>query len=70
LGEHGAHIIEGARRAGMKRDQTYLASSHAEMIDALRANVAEHDIVLLKGSRKVSLDKVVEAMKEFFRRDE
>lgn len=70
LGEHGAHIIEGARRAGMKRDQTYLASSHAEMIEALRANVREHDIVLLKGSRKVSLDKVVEAMKEFFRRDE
>lgn len=68
MGEHGAQIIEGARRAGMNRAQTYLATSHGEMIDALTANVREHDMLFLKGSRKVALDKVVEAMKGFFRK--
>ena len=66
LGEHGANVIEGACQGGMKRVQTRLATNHAEMIDALQANVRGNDIVLLKGSRKVALDTVVEAMKEFY----
>ena len=66
LGEHGAHVIEGACQGGMERAQTHLAANHAEMIDALKANVRGNDIVLLKGSRKVALDKVVEAIKDFY----
>jgi UDP-N-acetylmuramyl pentapeptide synthase len=50
----------------MDRAQTHLAANHAEMIDALKANVRGNDIVLLKGSRKVALDTVVEAMKGFY----
>jgi UDP-N-acetylmuramoyl-tripeptide--D-alanyl-D-alanine ligase len=66
LGEHGGHVIEGACQGGMKRTQTHLAANHAEMIDALKAKVRGNDIVLLKGSRKVAMDRVVEAMKEFY----
>jgi UDP-N-acetylmuramoyl-tripeptide--D-alanyl-D-alanine ligase len=65
LGEHGAQVVEGAREGGMDKVQTHLATSHAEMIDALKAQVREHDIVFLKGSRRISLDKVVHVMKEF-----
>jgi UDP-N-acetylmuramoyl-tripeptide--D-alanyl-D-alanine ligase len=65
LGEHGAQVVEGAWEGGMDKSQTHLATSHAEMIDALKAQVREHDIVFLKGSRRVSLDKVVHVMKEF-----
>jgi UDP-N-acetylmuramyl pentapeptide synthase len=47
----------------MDIEKTYLAANHAEMIDAIKARVREGDIVFLKGSRKVALDKVVEAIK-------
>jgi UDP-N-acetylmuramyl pentapeptide synthase len=40
-------------------------TTHTEMIEALKANVREGDIVFLKGSRKVGLDKVVEGMKRY-----
>lgn len=66
LGEHGAQVVEGACEGGMDKAQTHLATSHAEMIDALKTHVREHDIVFLKGSRRVSLDKVVDVMKKFF----
>ena len=66
LGEHGAQVMEGAREGGMDKARTHLATSHAEMIDALKEQVREHDIVFLKGSRRLSLDKVVDVMKEFF----
>ena len=49
----------------MDKAQTHLATSHDEMIDVLKAQVREHDIVFLKGSRRVFLDKVVDGMKEF-----
>jgi len=65
LGEHGAQIVEGACEGGMDKAQTHLATSHDEMIDVLKAQVREHDIVFLKGSRRVFLDKVVDDMKEF-----
>ena len=34
-------------------------------VDVLKAQVREHDIVFLKGSRRVFLDRVVDDMKEF-----
>jgi UDP-N-acetylmuramoyl-tripeptide--D-alanyl-D-alanine ligase len=64
MGEHGHHVIEGAREAGMRMQQTFLATTHTEILEALKANVREGDIVFLKASRKVALDKVVEGMKK------
>jgi UDP-N-acetylmuramoyl-tripeptide--D-alanyl-D-alanine ligase len=66
LGEHSRHVIEGARKGGMNTAQTQLVTTHAEMGDAIKAHVREGDILFLKGSRKVALDKVVEAMKGYF----
>jgi len=65
LGEHGAEIVKGACKGGMDSGQTHLATSHGEMIDVLKAQVREHDIVFLKGSRRAFLDKVVEGIKDF-----
>jgi len=66
LGEHGRQVIEGACKGGMDITQTHLAANHAEMSDAIKANVREGDVVFLKGSRKVALDKVVEVLKGYF----
>jgi len=55
----------------MNIKQTQLATNHTEMSDAIKGNVRRGDIVFLKGSRKVALDKVVEVIKGYFgvRRD-
>jgi UDP-N-acetylmuramoyl-tripeptide--D-alanyl-D-alanine ligase len=66
LGEHARHVIEGAYDAGMHTGQTSLATTHTEMLEAIKANVRPGDIVFLKGSRRVGLDKVVEGMKRYF----
>lgn len=63
LGEHGRQIIEGAYKRGMSIEKTHLATTHTEMIDAIKKQAREGDIVFLKGSRKMELDKVVEAIK-------
>jgi len=66
MGEHGHQVIEGACKGGIDTRQTYLATNHAEMSDAIAGNTREGDIVFLKGSRKVALDKVVEVIKGYF----
>ena len=66
LGEHGPQVIQGACKGGMNIKQTQLATNHTEMSDAIKGNVREGDIVFLKGSRKVALDKVVEVIKGYF----
>lgn len=66
LGEHGHQVIEGAWKEGMVPAQTFHASDHAEMIEAIKANVMRGDIVFLKGSRMVALDRVVDGLKESF----
>ena len=66
LGEHGPQVIQGARKGGMNIKQTQLATNHTEMSDAIKGSVREGDIVFLKGSRKVALDKVVEVIKGYF----
>ena len=66
MGEHGRNIIEGACEGGMDRKQTYIATTHAEMSDSIKAQVQKGDILFMKGSRKVALDRVVEAVSEYF----
>jgi len=66
LGEHGNEVIEGARNEGMEPAQTVYASNHADMIEAIKANVRHGDIVFLKGSRRVGMDAVVDGLKEYF----
>jgi len=66
LGEHGREMIEGARKAGMDRKQIHLAATLTEMTDALKGNIRDGDTVLLKGSRRMALDKVVAALEKHF----
>ena len=66
LGEHGHEVIEGACQGGMDRKQTHITTTHAEMSDSIKVNIRKGDILFMKGSRKVALDKVVEAVSEYF----
>jgi len=65
LGEHGHEVINGAQKGGMVPAQTVYASNHTDMIEAIKANVRQGDIVFLKGSRRVGMDAVVDGLKEY-----
>ncbi|HJQ34260.1 MAG TPA: UDP-N-acetylmuramoyl-tripeptide--D-alanyl-D-alanine ligase [Pyrinomonadaceae bacterium] len=59
-----AEIVEGARRAGMSYEATQFFESSEEAAAALADFVRPGDLVLVKGSRGVHTERVVEALKE------
>jgi UDP-N-acetylmuramoyl-tripeptide--D-alanyl-D-alanine ligase len=61
---HARALVEGARAAGMGADVTRYFESSEEAAAAIREFVREGDLVLVKGSRGVHTEKVVEALKE------
>lgn len=56
-------LVEGAREAGMSEDATAFFETSEEAADALAGFVRPGDLVLVKGSRGVHTEKVVEALK-------
>jgi UDP-N-acetylmuramoyl-tripeptide--D-alanyl-D-alanine ligase len=62
----GMDIVEGAREAGMPAEMTRFFENSDQAAEALFAEVREGDLVLVKGSRGVSTDKVVALLKERF----
>ena len=57
-------LVEGAREAGMGRDATRFFETSEEAGAALAGFVRPGDLVLVKGSRGVHTERVVEALKE------
>jgi UDP-N-acetylmuramoyl-tripeptide--D-alanyl-D-alanine ligase len=62
LGEHRQSMIEGALQRGLPEDRTFSAENHAVMLGAISEIIRKNDLVLLKGSRKVGLEKVAEGL--------
>lgn len=58
------HLVEGARAAGLQAAQFTTDSDAAA--DILIKNVAEGDVVLVKGSRGVKTEKIIERLLEKF----
>jgi UDP-N-acetylmuramoyl-tripeptide--D-alanyl-D-alanine ligase len=59
-----AHYIADAARTRFKGNRVQWYTDKAEMIRQLKANVSEGDLVLVKGSRSMKLEEVVNALKE------
>jgi UDP-N-acetylmuramoyl-tripeptide--D-alanyl-D-alanine ligase len=59
-----AELVEGAREAGMGREAARFFESSGEAADALAEFVRPGDLVLVKGSRGVHTEAVVERLKE------
>ena len=60
MGEHAREMVKGAMESGMPRGRTDVAASHDDMVRKIRHEMREGGIILLKGSRKMGLDKVVD----------
>jgi UDP-N-acetylmuramoyl-tripeptide--D-alanyl-D-alanine ligase len=61
-----SEIVEGAREAGMSAEATVFAETSEEAGRVLAAFAREGDLILVKGSRGVKTEKVVEIMKQQF----
>ncbi len=63
LGEHAGLMIQGAVEKGFPEERTVVARDHREMEETIREIMKQGDFILLKGSRRAGLDKVVERLK-------
>lgn len=63
MGEHAYEMREGARKAGMSHERAEVVSTHAEMVKRIREEMRKGDLIFLKGSRKMTLEKVIEGLR-------
>jgi UDP-N-acetylmuramoyl-tripeptide--D-alanyl-D-alanine ligase len=62
LGPLGNEILKGAQAAGLDESLCFHAGNHAEAVDFLERVMPEGAWVLVKGSRAMTMERVVEAM--------
>lgn len=63
VGEHARPIASGASREGVGPDHIDVCDTVEEAIDAVRALLRPGDVVVVKGSRVVGLERVAEAIR-------
>jgi UDP-N-acetylmuramoyl-tripeptide--D-alanyl-D-alanine ligase len=68
LGEFAEMFAEGAREAGMAASHIHGVTSHQEAVTVLERLVGPRDVILVKGSRGMTMERVVEAMLEMAER--
>lgn len=66
MGEHAREMIRGAVDAGLPPKQAIEVYSHEEMALQIRDTLQDGDLILLKGSRKMRLEKVAEHLRKDF----
>lgn len=62
LGKLAVMIAEGAREAGMPSSQIHAVTSHQEAVAAVECLAGSGDVVLVKGSRGMTMERVVEGI--------
>ena len=64
LGPTAQYIAHGAHRAGMNCHRIHHTHSQQEVLDLLNEIVQPRDVILLKGSRGMAMERLVEALAE------
>jgi UDP-N-acetylmuramoyl-tripeptide--D-alanyl-D-alanine ligase len=62
IGEHALEMIEGAISRGFPPERAFVAADHREMAQEISDVMESGDLIFLKGSRKMCLEKVAEAL--------
>jgi len=63
VGERAPLVVEGARKAGMEHTRSLVASGTAAASRFVRECLGKNDWVLVKGSRAMKLERVVETLR-------
>jgi UDP-N-acetylmuramoyl-tripeptide--D-alanyl-D-alanine ligase len=63
VGQHGDHLESGALKGGMRKEQIYKVAHVAEAIELMKNCHRTGDRLLVKGSRGVQLDRLVQELK-------
>lgn len=61
-GKHSRYTSLWAKRAGMPRDNVWHCSSHDQIAGILKKIAKKGDVILIKGSRGMKMEKVVEKL--------
>ena len=64
MGEWAPVVVASAIRHGIEPERTKVLESHGEAISLLRRVIQEKDWVLIKGSRRMAMEKIVEGLTE------
>ncbi|MGQ9646774.1 MAG: UDP-N-acetylmuramoyl-tripeptide--D-alanyl-D-alanine ligase [Thermodesulfobacteriota bacterium] len=64
LGEEAPVVVESAIRHGFDPEKARIVESHAEAISLLKKIVKNGDWVLVKGSRRMAMEKIAEGLTE------
>jgi UDP-N-acetylmuramoyl-tripeptide--D-alanyl-D-alanine ligase len=62
VGERGRWIGEAARETGLQSEKIFFADNNAHAIDILRHVMRAGDMVLIKGSRGIKMEEIVNAL--------
>jgi UDP-N-acetylmuramoyl-tripeptide--D-alanyl-D-alanine ligase len=63
LGEHAGLMIRGAVEHGLPRSRSAEVSDHEEMVRSLQKEIRKGDLIFLKGSRRIGLDRVARGLR-------
>ena len=64
LGEEAPILIESAVRHGLEPEKAIVAETHLEVLSILEQMIREGDWILVKGSRRMAMEKVVQGLTE------
>jgi len=63
VGTLSKHMVEGARGAGMKKNQIHSFDNSDKAAEEIESLIRDGDLVLVKGSRKIKMEKIVERLR-------
>ena len=64
LGEKAPLVVESAIHNGLEQERARVVGSHSEAISILKQVIQKGDWILIKGSRRMAMEKIVESLKE------
>jgi UDP-N-acetylmuramoyl-tripeptide--D-alanyl-D-alanine ligase len=64
MGEEAPIVVESAIRHGLPMERARIVESHSEAISLLRQMIQRGDWILVKGSRRMAMEKIVEGLTE------